>query len=231
MSEFQLTEEQFQHYAREGYVFIENVLTLEEIEEVRDRVDGLLEGRYDSTGFIAGAASNNRQDDPGRLIKQVMPKVKPIPDPIMRKYSEHPALRSIAAQLMEVSDCELFQQQALVKEPGHPNGTPWHQDEYYWKNGGNRITAWFPLEPLTPENGSMSFFPGTHKGEKIEHGRADGISDFHTIRKSLDESKAIPVLIPLGAVSFHHQRLIHGAFPNKGNSRRIALAQHFVEKQ
>ena len=229
MEDYYISPEEMEHYKREGYVFLHNVMKPEELEELRDRVDGLLEGRYDSTGFKAGVGSKNAENDPGKHIKQVSKLIKPILDPVFRKYSEHPVLLSIVRQLMEAHDCEVFQMQALVKEPGLPNATPWHQDEFYWKKGGQRVTAWFPLEPLTPDNGTMSLFPGSHLGQVYYHDRAEGVSDFFTFKEKLDESKALPIIIPLGSVSFHHQRMIHGAFPNIGKTRRIAVAQHYLE--
>ncbi len=165
----------------------------------------------------------------GRLIKQVMPRKWPIPDPVLRKFAEHPVLKSLCSQLMQTSSAQVFQQRALLKESGYPNGTPWHQDNYYWKLAGPAVTAWFPLEPVSKENGTMSVFPRSHKGEIFEHGRAAGGSNFHTLDATIDESQSVPVVIPVGSVSFHHKALIHGAFANLGNVRRIALAQYYYD--
>lgn len=222
-----LSQAQLEQYETEGHLTVEGVFTLAEIDELRDRVDGLIDGRYDATGILAGQASNRSDADPGRQIKQVMPRVHPIPDPVLRKYSQHPGLKALVCQLLNIPSADVFQQQALIKDPGYSNGTPWHQDNFYWKLEGPAVTAWFPLEPVSAANGTMSLFPRTHKGEVYRHDRAAGGSDFHTLQAGLDESQAVPLAIPLGSVSFHHKALIHGAFANQGAIRRIAMAQHY----
>jgi ectoine hydroxylase-related dioxygenase (phytanoyl-CoA dioxygenase family) len=231
MAKIQLTPDQLEEYELNGHLIVHEVFSKQEISEVLERIEGLLDGRYDSTGMIAGISSNRSEDDPGRLIKQVMPLKWPIPDPVLLKFSEHPILKSLCCQLMKSSSAQVFQQQALLKEPGYPNGTPWHQDDYYWKLAGPAVTAWFPLEPLSKENGTMSVFLGSHKGEIFDHARAQGGSDFHQLQTNLDESTAVPIVIPVGSVSFHHKALIHGAFANLGNARRVALAQHYFDDE
>lgn len=227
MTEYRLTDEQIAQYLDQGYVFLHDIFTLEEVQLLLDRIDGLLEGRYDSTGISVGTPPVRSDDDPSRLIKHVSPNVFPIKDAVLRYFGDHPVLKSIVTQLMSSSKSSLFQQQCLMKEPGYPNGTPWHQDDHYWKLDETGVTAWFPLEPISEANGTMYVFPETHKGEMLEHKSVVGESVFHTFNEQLDESKAIPVLLPLGSVSFHHKRLIHGAPANFGEIRRVAFAQHY----
>jgi hypothetical protein len=131
MPEFRLTDQQIEQYEDQGYLFLHEVLSLEEIHELLDRVDGLLEGRYEALGVNAGNPPINSEDDPSRLIKHVTPNEYPVKEPVLRKFADHPVLKSIVTQLMRSSDVALFQQQALIKEPGYPNGTPWHQDDHY----------------------------------------------------------------------------------------------------
>ena len=151
----------------------------------------------------------------------------PIEDVVLAASANHPVIRHVVAQLLRAPDAVLFQQQALIKDPGHQNGTPWHQDDYYWNTGGTAVTAWFPLEPLQPDNGTMWIIPRTHLGPVLKHARAGGVSAFHEVVGGVDDSTALPLLMPLGGVSFHHSKTIHGAHGNRGTSRRIAMAQHY----
>jgi phytanoyl-CoA hydroxylase len=233
MKAFIVSPEQKATFEEDGFVVFHNVLEKADIQELIDRIDGLLEGRYDSDGFIAGPASTQTEEDVGRLIKQVMPTTWRdgrlyIKDRVLNRISKHPTLTSIAAQLLGDEEVWLFQQQALLKDPGDPNPTPWHQDDHYWQTGGRAITAWFPLEPVSKENGTMSLVPGSHKWEVLEHVRAKGASLFRTVKENLDNSMFVPLELRPGSVSFHHSKTIHGAFANMGSVRRIALAQHYV---
>jgi ectoine hydroxylase-related dioxygenase (phytanoyl-CoA dioxygenase family) len=227
--EYKITQQQLEQYREEGFIILHHVLTLVEIKVILEHVDAILKGRITPEGVFAGAASMETDDDPGRLIKQVRPtQYNPILDPILRKSGDHPAIISIASQLMDTANAKIFQQQVLIKEPGYPNGTAWHQDDFYWRLQKPAITAWFPLEPLSLENGTMSVFPGSHKQDIIKHVKVGGVSKFKTLDIELDENEAKPLLMPLGSVSFHHKNLIHGAFANFGNVRRVALAQHYT---
>jgi ectoine hydroxylase-related dioxygenase (phytanoyl-CoA dioxygenase family) len=222
-----LDAQQLATYGDEGYLVVANVLTAAELAELVDRVDGLLAGRYPAVDMIAGTPSNKGARDVGRLIKQVMPMKFPVTDAVLRRMCEHPRLQRIAAQLLGVPAVTVFQQQALVKDPGQDNPTPWHQDDHYWKTGGQAVTAWFPLEPLFADSGTMSVVPRTHRSGVMPHAPAGGASAFQEIRGSFDEAQAVPLPIPLGSVSFHHSKLIHGAYGNHGKVRRVAMALRF----
>lgn len=222
-----LDSEQVETYRRDGYVVVNGLLGVEELARLVERVDGLLSGRYDAAGMVAGRASDRAATDVGRRIKQVMPMQYPVRDPVLREIGNDPRITSIAAQLLEADAVEMFQQQALIKDPGLDNPTPWHQDDGYWKSGGAAVTAWFPLEPLYADGGTMHMIPGTHRGDVLPHARVGGVSIFQDIQTAVDVAAAVPLLIPLGAVSFHHSKLVHGAPGNRGTVRRIALAQHY----
>ncbi|MCE9613793.1 MAG: phytanoyl-CoA dioxygenase family protein [Lentisphaerae bacterium] len=222
-----LSPAQMERFHADGFVVVNGLLGLEEIARLVERVDGLLSGRYDATGMVAGRASDRGTTDVGRRIKQVMPMQYPVRDPVLRGIGDDPRIKAIAAQLLDTAAVEMFQQQALIKDPGQDNPTPWHQDDTYWRSGGSAVTAWFPLEPLYADCGTMHMIPGSHRGDVLPHARVGGISIFQVIQTTVDVAAAVPLLIPLGAVSFHHSKLIHGAPRNGGAVRRIALAQHY----
>lgn len=216
----------YQTFINEGYVVVRNLLDPGEVEKLLERADGMLAGRYPSDGFICGAASNETDNDPGRLIKQIMPKEFPIKDALFASWYEHSLLKSCASFLMNASQVETFQQQVLVKEPGEANGTPWHQDNFYWKLPGSAVTAWFPLLPTSAENGTMWLLPRSHKGNILDHESAGGGSRFQSINEAIDLSGLVPLELNVGDVSFHHHQLVHGAKANSGTHRRVALATH-----
>ena len=70
----------------------------------------------------------------------------------------------LAAQMMGSSTVRNFYDQTLVKEPGTPKTTPWHQDYAYWPaNGEQIISFWVPLDDATPETGVVTYVKGSHK--------------------------------------------------------------------
>ncbi|MCX5659684.1 MAG: phytanoyl-CoA dioxygenase family protein [Planctomycetota bacterium] len=225
-----ITADDVASYEEEGYVIIRRLFDPALAAEVRERVDGMLAGRYPSEGFKCGRASDQRPDDPGRMIFQVMPAEFPIRDPVLRAFAENANLLDAARRLLRRTDVRMFQQQALVKEPGAANAIPWHQDDHYWRTGERgsvAVTAWTPLLPATAANGTMWLLPASHRQGLQRHGPAGGVSLFQTIVEPIDDSRLVPLELDPGDVSFHHPLTIHGAPPNTGRLRRVGFAQHY----
>ena len=89
------------------------------------------------------------------------------------------------------------------------------------------MTIWIALDDVTPENGPMSFIPGSHKGKKqYTHHREE--RDNYTIfdvcdSEHFDESTAVDLVIHAGQVSYHDVYMIHGSKPNLTEHRRAAF--------
>ena len=74
----------------------------------------------------------------------------------------HEGLAGIAAQLLGVPSVNLWQDQALYKEPGGRETTA-HQDQPFWPIGkAPLISAWIPLNAVDEGNGAMAYVPGSH---------------------------------------------------------------------
>jgi len=227
-----LDDEAVQHYAEHGYVVVRNLLSQDLVRDLLQQTDDILGGRIEPRGVHHyGAGSNNSPDDPGRLNRQVVVTAFPAEDDVYARCAEDPSIVGAAAALLDYAEPAIFQLQAMVKEPGSNNPTPWHQDDGYWRLSDRQITAvtaWMPLLPTTAADGTMWILPDSHHGPIIEHVQADGISDYRTINKEIDESKLVALVLEPGDVSFHHQRTVHGAFSNAGKRRRVAIASHYA---
>jgi ectoine hydroxylase-related dioxygenase (phytanoyl-CoA dioxygenase family) len=226
---YMVSSDSLAHYENHGFVILHDVLSERELAELARRIDGILEGRYpvSKEEFKVGNASSGGKEDKGRFTQQVMATRYPVRDPLLRVYSEHPRLESIASQLMRTDHAGIFQQQALIKQPGEDNPTPWHQDDYYFKTDDPAVTAWIPLEPISEHNGTLRVVAGSHKWEVFAHAAAAGDSAFHEAKLQIPADRCVPIVMPLGSVSFHHKRTLHGSMPNRSTSRRIAIAQHY----
>ncbi|HEX4240262.1 MAG TPA: phytanoyl-CoA dioxygenase family protein [Steroidobacteraceae bacterium] len=226
---YRVSAEALAHFDEHGFVILHGLLESRELEEMARRIDGILDGTYpvDRAAFKVGNASSGGKEDNGRLTQQVMATQYPILDPVLRAYSEHPRLESAAAQLMRSDHAGIFQQQALIKRPGEENPTPWHQDDFYFETDDPAVTAWIPLEPVSERNGTLRVVPGSHRQTIHRHEAAAGNSEFKVAQLDIPASQTFAIVMPLGGVSFHHKRTLHGSLPNVGDTRRIALAQHY----
>ncbi len=143
------------------------------------------------------------------------------------EFATQPELMEIARQLIG-DDIILWGTTLFGKPPHNGKETPWHQDgEYYPIRPLETLTIWIPLDDVTPENGPMSFIPGSHKAHKLySHSWKDG-SDM-TINlvadlQHFDEADAEPLILRAGQVSFHDVYMIHGSTANRTDKRRAAF--------
>jgi len=67
---------------------------------------------------------------------------------------------------MRSQTAQFFHDHVLVKEPGTPKPTPWHQDApYYFVEGTQTVSLWIPLDPV--KEASLRFIAGSHKWDRM----------------------------------------------------------------
>ena len=105
----------------------------------------------------------------------------------------------------------------MTKQPSYSSSTGWHQDIRYWAfERGELISTWLALGPEFPDNGCLSFLPGTHRMDIAE----ERFDDAKFLRTDLPENQKLiatrvtPALEP-GDVVLFHCRTFHAA----GNNR------------
>lgn len=144
----------------------------------------------------------------------------------------------LAARAMQSKTAQFFHDHVLVKEPGTPKPTPWHQDSpYYFVEGKQTASIWIPLDPV--RDASLRFIAGSHKWNKMV--RPVSWSDDSDFYQSDDEWTPVPdpdadpatnkvlewQMEPGDAVLFDF-RTAHGARGNMGTTRRRALSLRWV---
>lgn len=148
-----------------------------------------------------------------------------------------PAAR-LAAAVMGSNSAQFFHDHVLVKEPGTPKPTPWHQDApYYFVEGTQTVSMWIPIDPV--EDASLRFIAGSHRWDRLIRpvSWADN-SDFYesdTDWIPVPDPEAEPnaaeilewVMKPGDAVLFDY-RTAHGARGNSTKSRRRALSLRWL---
>ena len=139
----------------------------------------------------------------------------------------------LAARAMVSNTAQLFHDHVLVKEPGTPKETPWHQDApYYFVEGAQTVSLWIPLDPV--REASLRFIAGSHKWDRMVRpvSWADD-SDFYDsgewrdVPQPSEEDVLEWPMEPGDAVLFDY-RTAHGAKGNTSNNRRRALSLRFV---
>lgn len=130
------------------------------------------------------------------------------------------AIESIPDALVDVvqpilgSDVGLYNLRFVVKDRHMRDGVFTHQDCAYHMGGRNKLSAFIPLTRVTPENGGLYFYPGTHKfgylGDAGEINVPTGILPVH------------PSVNP-GDVVLMHSDLWHGSHECTSGEDRIIV--------
>lgn len=98
----------------------------------------------------------------GRQVNRFNPvAVDETPPPPLADMHKHPALLDIIEQAFG-PDIALYNQRFVVKDELSRTPVFTHQDYCYHRGWPNKASAFVPLSPMTPQNGGMSFYPGTH---------------------------------------------------------------------
>jgi phytanoyl-CoA hydroxylase len=113
----------------------------------------------------------------------------------------------------------------MTKQPRFSSVTGWHQDIRYWSfQRPELISVWLALGREIPENGCLSFLPGTHAMELAR----DRLDEGMFLREDLLENqkliakRVMPALEP-GDVVFFHCRTFHAAGSNRTDEVKLSL--------
>jgi ectoine hydroxylase-related dioxygenase (phytanoyl-CoA dioxygenase family) len=155
-------------------------------------------------------------------------------DEALRRFCVEGPLPQLAQQFFSSNKVNLFYDQLFVKEPGTENRTRWHNDLPYWPvRGGQIMSFWVALDPVTVDSGALEFIPGSHRwniwyqpetfGKTTGHGlyeRNPDYVDIPDIEATRDDYEIITWDLEPGDVYAFHAMLVHGAGGNQRNDVR-----------
>ncbi|ACT02208.1 phytanoyl-CoA dioxygenase family protein [Paenibacillus sp. JDR-2] len=215
-----LTEEQVRYYRENGFVQIDDMLSAEEVEELRGYLEEAMSaqnGRSTQTaasGDLYFKVLNQRVNtwrDHGGMARFVL----------SRRFAD------AAKQLSGASGVRLFHDHALLKMPQDSKPTPWHQDLPYWPmNEPGALSIWIALDDVDEYNGCMMLVP---KSQKIKNLKSIDLVNPEDIfssegAKDVDRNTAAVVRMKAGSCSFHDGLTFHYAHANETDKPRRALA-------
>jgi phytanoyl-CoA hydroxylase len=221
-----LSQDQIDAYRRDGFIVVPDVLSAEEVAELRRVTDE----------FVEKARAVREHDDvydlePTHSARE--PRVRRIKTP----HSQHPAYAGVmrhpkllAILRHLIGPAIRFDTSKLnMKAAGYGAAVEWHQDWAFYPHTNDDLCAvGVMMDDCELENGPLLCIPGSHKGPVYDH-HADGVfcgaMDPETV--GVDFSKAVPCTGKAGSVSIHHARTIHGSALNTSNRmRRLFLLQY-----
>jgi len=225
MPHYPITEEQIQFYEINGFVKLEGVLSLAEVEELRTAME------------VAVAERKRRDAIEGPLQEKSYEKVfLQMVNlwenyPTIRKFTLDNRIAEIARRLARAKHVRLWHDHALIKPPKDSAPTAWHQDLPYWPmKQETALSCWLALDDVTVENGCMHFIPGSHKFgrfEPIPLANPTNLLDLvpPEVRAS---AHPVPVELRAGSCTFHNGLTFHYAGPNTTERPRRAFVIIYI---
>src|SRR5689334_17231592 len=223
-----VSRQQIDAYQGDGAVVLRGAFT-DWVEQLRRGVEvNMAEpGPYGSENVTAGDGGGRFFDD--YCTWQRIPE--------FTDFMQKSPAAAIAGQLMGSHAVQVFHDHVLVKEPGTPKPTPWHQDmPYYCVDGMQTGSFWIPLDPVSEET-TLRLVLGPHLWPRLLRPKRWARNrDFYADEVQFMDLPDIeggqyrilaPSLEPGDAILFYY-RTVHGAKGNTGSARRRAFSARFV---
>jgi ectoine hydroxylase-related dioxygenase (phytanoyl-CoA dioxygenase family) len=223
LAEVLVSAEQRALFERDGVICLRGLLSAEWIESLREAVTEVMATPTEYSRDLAREGGKT-----GSFFQEI--NVSRRSDPIAAFVRESP-IAAAAAEVMGSRSIRFFSDQLLVKEPGTGAETPWHQDFPYFPCDGEQIgSLWLGLDPVSRENGAMSFVKGSHRAGKLYAPANFGSSNAYEadpfdgpppdVDADPDTYPTISYGMEPGDVTFHHARTLHGAKGNESTNVR-----------
>jgi ectoine hydroxylase-related dioxygenase (phytanoyl-CoA dioxygenase family) len=250
-----LSPQDIERFNNEGYIFPNKVLSEDQVSMVLGAIAEHRAGRF--------GPSTHELTDPIRIREDVDPEGKQtfeyqgdnladdgtvftflvnmrMRDERIRAIAADPVIAGMARQLLDAEEVVMFEDNALVKEPGSKL-LPWHQDYSYWPLATpDAVTVFIALDNITVDNGAMMVVPGSQDfGEEYLPVAFGDVSSFMgEYRPGVREIPADPaaeghtvrhIELKPGECSIHSSMIWHGSTSNATESRRHALILRYVK--
>ncbi len=217
-----VTDAQVAFYQQNGYVQIDGILSLEEVEELRALTD---EMNAEVQKTLPPLDQRNKYQQVFLQVVNVWRR-----DERFRKFTFHPRLAQAARSLIGAEKVRLWHDHLMTKLPG-PSGrqTDWHQDFPYWPIAEpGPMSVWIPMQDVDLEMGCMHFVPGSHEwgiDQAIMLDREEAGDLFDLVKdKPAEEIRRVYVPLKKGSVTFHNGLTFHFAGKNYSEMARRVLS-------
>ena len=164
-------------------------------------------------------------------------------EPVVRDFVFSSPIAAMAAALTGSATMRFYFDHLLVKEPHTGAPTPWHQDIGYWPFLGKQIvSAWVSASRSSVSDSALEFVRGSHRwnayyAPESFDGQGGWTEDFDgepmpDIEASRSRAgcpyEIVGFNVEPGDAVFFSAWIIHGAPPNSGEGRRVALSTRWL---
>jgi len=198
---------QLQQYKDNGYIAPIDVLSIDEVYEVRKEIEDI---------------ENKWPSELNGIGRNYVHLISPVFDKICYNSKILNAVESIIGKNILICGTTLF-----IKNPHEKSFVSFHQDaKYIGLEPHNWVTAWIAVTDVNEENGCMRMWAGSHKENLKHHDEKFNEDNLLTRGQTIENvsiNKTTPVILKAGQMSLHHPTIVHGSELNKSNDRRIGF--------
>ncbi|MCC6579080.1 MAG: phytanoyl-CoA dioxygenase family protein [Phycisphaeraceae bacterium] len=217
-----LTEEQIEHYYREGYVLVRGLVPPEVIAEVVRDAQAHLDNN------LAEHLKHGGQRDGWQPVSFDMAQPQRN-DPSLHQLLWNPDVTEAVGQILGTPPRVLYGMLAMVPPHGG-NGLPWHQDAQYSHVHGGALNAFIALGRIEPEMANLWVAPRSHtlglQPSKTNQTTAAGHREAVV---EPDNGFCLPALDP-GDVCIFDRLTYHRSLSNTLDRPRYAYAAQFCAR-
>jgi ectoine hydroxylase-related dioxygenase (phytanoyl-CoA dioxygenase family) len=209
-------------YEENGYLKVENMVTQEQLAELRRITHDLIDQSRDATeSNDTFELDKGHSADTPRLTRIKLPHKQ---HPYFWEILKNSAVTDVLTDLLG-PDTMIQTSKLNTKAPGGGAAVEWHQDwAFYPHTNDNMLAFGLLLEDVSLENGPLQVIPGTHKGPILSH-FANGVfcGAVDPDDPLFEGDRAITLTGKAGDMTVHHARVLHGSAPNLSDRNRMIL--------
>ena len=219
-----LSPTDIEHYERDGYLVVEDVLTDEQVAALRQGADDWVESsrQVEVNGDVFDLEPGHSRERPHvRRIKNPAA-INEAYDSVMRGA----AVLDIVTQLLG-PDIRYQSTKLNMKSAGVGSPVEWHQDWAFYPHTNDDVLAvGVVIDDMSLDNGCLLVMPGSHRA-LCWTTTSTGSSSARSPRNWSTRRACVPLEAPAGSITVHHARTLHGSAPNtSGRPRRLFLVEY-----
>jgi len=223
------TTRQLEQFTADGFLVLPGLATSAQLTRINQAVERQLAERTEPAEYEADlrypGAPAERSAPGGGTTRRLLQAYSR--DAAFREWAVDPnVLRFLRVLLGEkIRLSQTHHNCIMTKQPSYSSRTSWHQDIRYWAfERGELISVWLALGPEFPDNGCLSFLPGTHRMDIA----LERLDDAKFLRTELAENQKLiatrltPTLAA-GDVVLFHCRTFHAAGNNRTDTAKWSV--------
>ncbi|QDT30817.1 phytanoyl-CoA dioxygenase family protein [Thalassoglobus polymorphus] len=208
-----LSNEQVEHFNREGYVRPIPIFDDAEIKDIRSYFDELLNRVIAEGGDSYSISSAHLKY--GRVYDLL----------------KHPKIVACVTDILG-ENVVGWGSHFFCKMPHDGKAVAWHQDASYWPLSPSKaLTVWLAIDDADIENACMKFVSGSHHVGHLTYRPSDS-GEHNVLNQTVEDPEQYGAVaydeLKAGQISLHSDLLLHGSEANNSDRRRCGLTLRYA---